>query len=235
VPGLRTLMTTVVLAAAGVATALAVTGRAPAATRGGTLHGSVGPGFTISLKDDGGNPVTHLNPGQYTIVVDDQSEFHNFDLSGPGVEQRTDVDATGSVTWNVTLADGVYTFICDAHPTLMKGAFAVGSATVPATTTSTTSTAPPKTLVGNVGPGYTIRLAGSSGRTVRRLVHGRYRIVVHDRSSSHDFHLSGPGVDKRTSVAGVGTKSWVVTLRKGTYRFRCDVHGTIMRGSFKVT
>jgi len=94
--GFRTLVFAVSVAAAGVGAALALTARAPAATGGGTLHGSVGPGFSISLKDDSGSAVKHLDPGQYTIVVNDQSDMHNFDLFGPGVQQRTEVDTVGT-------------------------------------------------------------------------------------------------------------------------------------------
>jgi plastocyanin len=54
-------------------------------------------------------------------------------------------------------------------------------------------------------------------------------------ASIHDFHLTGPGVDKKTSVAGTGTAKWTVKLKKGTYRFVCDPHHTIMHGVLKVT
>ena len=54
-----------------------------------TLVGTVGPGFTINLTDESGNRVTHLDPGTYTITVNDKSNLHNFDLRGPGVSQST--------------------------------------------------------------------------------------------------------------------------------------------------
>ena len=37
------------------------------------------------------------------------------------------------------------------------------------------------------------------------------------------------------SVAAVKTYTWKVTLKKGTYRYVCDPHKTIMKGSFTVT
>jgi plastocyanin len=46
--------------------------------------------------------------------------------------------------------------------------------------------------------------------------------------------LTGPGVNKATSVSGTGKKTWNVTLKKGTYKYLCDVHSSIMHGSFKV-
>ena len=80
-----------------------------------TLHGVVGPGFTINLTDDSGNRVTHLDPGTYTIDVKDQSNQHNFDLQGPGVSQATDVEFVGSATWTVTFTEGTYKYNCDAQ------------------------------------------------------------------------------------------------------------------------
>ena len=48
---------------------------------------------------------------------------------------------------------------------------------------------------------------------------------MNDRASIHDFHLTGPGVNKVTSVAGTGQTTWTVTLQKGkTYRFMSDPH-----------
>jgi plastocyanin len=92
---------------------------------GATLNGSVGPGFDISLKDTSGNDVTTLTPGTYTIDVNDQADIHNFHLSGPGVDEATDVSGTGTTTWTVTLQDGTYTFQCDPHASQMNGSFEV--------------------------------------------------------------------------------------------------------------
>ena len=83
---------------------------------GGTLTGTVGPGFTISLTMNGA-PVTQLDPGDYTIQVSDKADLHNFHLSGPGVNDATDVPGTGDATWNVTFVDGTYSYVCDASPT----------------------------------------------------------------------------------------------------------------------
>jgi plastocyanin len=84
-------------------------------------------------------------------------------------------------------------------------------------------------LTGTDGPGFTITM---SKATVKA---GTYTITIHDRSNIHDFHLTGPGVDKKTSVSAVSTTQWKVTLKKGTYRFVCDPHHTIMHGVLKVT
>jgi plastocyanin len=73
------------------------------------------------------------------------------------------------------------------------------------------------------------------GKKVSTLKAGRYTIVVRDTASDHDFHLTGPGVNKSTTVGGTGTQTWTVTLKKGTYKYVCDPHAIFMKGSFTVT
>jgi plastocyanin len=85
------------------------------------------------------------------------------------------------------------------------------------------------TLVGTDGPGFTITM---SKKVVPA---GTYVIVIKDRSPIHNFHLTGPGVDKATSVPFVGTVKWTVKLKKGAYKFVCDPHAAIMVGELKVT
>jgi plastocyanin len=93
----------------------------------------------------------------------------------------------------------------------------------------------PVTLRGTVGPGFTINVT-LAGKKVTQLNRGvRYRLVVADRSSIHDFHLTGPGLDRViTTVEFTGTKSLVFTARKGSYRYVCDPHSAFMHGGFRV-
>jgi plastocyanin len=92
----------------------------------------------------------------------------------------------------------------------------------------------PATLTGTVGPGFTITLT-KAGKKVTALPAGSYVIKVQDKSSIHNFHLTGPGVNKKTTVGGTGTTTWKLTLKKGTYKYVCDPHASFMKGSFKVT
>ena len=85
------------------------------------------------------------------------------------------------------------------------------------------------TLTGTVGPGFTITM---NKKTVKA---GTFVITIRDLASIHDFHLTGPGVNKTTSVTGTGTTKWTVKLNKGTYHFVCDPHHTIMHGVLNVT
>jgi len=98
----------VALAAAVAVAVLGAAGGAGAQSQ--TLTGVVGPGFTIRLTDSTGAAVKHLDPGTYTIQVQDLSPEHNFHLTGPGVDQATDVETTGTVAWTVTFTDGSYHF-----------------------------------------------------------------------------------------------------------------------------
>jgi plastocyanin len=89
-------------------------------------------------------------------------------------------------------------------------------------------------LTGTVGPGFTITLT-RLGKKVTTAKAVRYSITVADKSNIHNFRLIGPGVNREiTTIGFVGTKTVIVKLKKGTYRFICDPHATIMKGSFKV-
>jgi len=90
------------------------------------------------------------------------------------------------------------------------------------------------TLKGTDGPGFTITLKKGTTK-VTKVKAGKYKIVIRDLSNIHNFHLTGPGVNKKTGVTAKGTFTWTVTLKKGAYKFICDPHAAIMKGSFKVT
>ena len=206
---------------------------APAAD--GKLFATVGPGFTISLTDSAGSPVTRLDPGTYDIEIDDRSVEHNFHLFGPGgVNAGTGVEFVGIRTVTVTLGNGEFTFACDPHAYDMIGRFTVGSGNATPPPPSGGGGGSGTKLVATVGPKATISLT-KGGRKVTKLKPGRYSITVRDRSAFHNFHLKGPGaVNKKTGVAYIGTKTWGVRLRVGLYRYRCDPHQAGMNGSFRV-
>jgi plastocyanin len=170
--------------------------------------------FTISLRDSSGNPVTHLDAGTYDIEVHDLSETHNFRLHGPGVEQATDIGSKEDVVWTVALADGKYRFECSAHASVMNGWFTVG-------------TVAPTPLAAAVGPKRTISLKPKIVEV------GPATLTVNDRSRTDNFHLTGPGVNKKTGVAFRGRVTWNVSLQPGSYTYRSDKHKRL-RGSFVV-
>jgi plastocyanin len=196
------------------------------------LVARVGPSFTISLSTETGARVTKLDPGTYSIRVEDMSEEHNFHLKGPGVDRATEIGDVGTQEWTVTLRDGAYTYVCDPHQGQMKGAFTVGN--VPVTPTPPAAT--PKKLVLTSGPGFSITLRTSAGKAARSLKLGTYSVTVRDRSAMHNAHIAAPGVNRLTTVPFTGTRTWKVRLaRVGTLSFVCDPHARQgMRGSAKI-
>mgnify|MGYP003291911310 CR=1 FL=1 len=103
----------------------------PSVAQARELRGTVGPAFTISLIDESGNRVTHIEAGTHTIVITDNSIDHNFHLTGPGVDVLTEIEFVGTMTWTLTFVDGIYHFVCDPHVDVMNGRFAVGTAALP--------------------------------------------------------------------------------------------------------
>jgi plastocyanin len=90
-------------------------------------------------------------------------------------------------------------------------------------------------LEGVVGPGYKIEVERSD-RDVKTLKAGTYKLKVEDKSSIHNFHLSGPGLNKKTSVSYTGRQTWTIKLKPGRYTYQCDPHASVgMKGHFTVT
>ena len=109
-----------------IAAAITVSSAASAATTAApVLRGTVGPGFTITLKSASGTPVRTLKHGAYTFAIRDLSGIHNFHLRGPGVNKTTSVAQIGKANWTVRLRPGRYSYVCDPHHTFMHGSFIV--------------------------------------------------------------------------------------------------------------
>jgi hypothetical protein len=217
----RTLLITA-LALAAVSIPTAATGSSDRATV--TLTGVVGPGFGISLRNADGTGVRHLDPGTYDISITDNSAEHNFHLRGPGVDQITGLEETGTVTWTVTFTDGTYNYQCDPHRTVMKGSFTVGNVPPPPT--------PPGRLSGKVTARAITLMNG--GSRVRSVAENTYRVTVNDTSTKQNFHLTGPGVNKKTGVAAKARKTWTLSLKPGKYTYRSDKNRRLKR-TFTVT
>ncbi|HEV8100012.1 MAG TPA: hypothetical protein VGP56_12735 [Gaiellaceae bacterium] len=202
--------------------AVLLPGAAHSAAKGTALNVTVGPGFSIKVADANGQTVSHLPTGDYSITIKNlsPSSEHNFHLTGPGIDKASAFDNT-TVTWDVTLTDGVYKYKCDAHPTLMKGSFGAGAVPPPPPPTATK-------LTGKVGPKKAISLKKGSS-AVKTLVAGKYKVVVSDLTKTDNFHLSGPGVNKKTGVKFKGTTSWTLRLKPGKYTFRSDATKKLKR------
>jgi plastocyanin len=107
------------LVAAGAVALLATSPAAPMSPP--KLAGTVGPGFTISLKHNG-KAVKTLKAGSYTFVISDKATIHNFVVEGPGVERDiTTPSFTGTKTVTIKLRKGKYKFYCRPHESSMFG------------------------------------------------------------------------------------------------------------------
>lgn len=200
--------------------AVLLPGAAQSAATATPLNVTVGPGFTIKVTDATGHNVTQLDPGDYALTIKNLSlaQEHNFHISGPGGVDMASAFDNNTVTWNLTFVDGVYKWKCDAHPTQMKGSINVGPPPPPA----------PVKLTGKVGPKKTISLKKGVA-AVKALVAGRYKLVVTDASKADNFHLTGPGVNKKTGVKFKGGATWTLTFKTGKYTFRSDATKKLKR------
>jgi plastocyanin len=118
--------------------------------------------------------------------------------------------------------------------TLLALTVAAATGALPAATAFGGQSATP-TLIGTVGPGFTINLK-QAGKAVKTLKAGTYKFVIHDKAAIHSFAMDGPnGFAKDfTKVPFIGTKTVTVKLKAGKYKFYCPPHEAMMFGNFTV-
>ena len=96
------------------------------AATGTKLIGSVASDdFTITLTTEDGTAVTSLPAGDYTLEIVDNSDIHNFHLTGTGVDVMSEVGEQEDEDYPITLVAGSYHFQCDPHASTMFGDFEV--------------------------------------------------------------------------------------------------------------
>ena len=211
----------VLFAASIVALALALTGFAGRADNP-TLIAFVGTndGFDIGVTDSNGNAITRIPPGTYTFLVRDRSRIHNFHFASNEdrtVDFRTELDFVGEMSFTVTLLDDTqYAYACEPHWQSMNGSLLSTNRPAPTPPPPPPPAPKPKTLRASVTAG------GTAHASARSLKAGRYRVVVSDASKRHNFHLTGPGVNRRTTAAFTGRTTWTLRLKRGAYRFGSD-------------
>jgi plastocyanin len=91
-----------------------------------TLTGTVGPGFTITVKMNN-KVVKSLKAGSYKLVIQDKAAIHGFSLDGPHgyAKDFTTVPFTGTKTFTLKLKAGAYKYYCPPHEPKMFGRFTV--------------------------------------------------------------------------------------------------------------
>lgn len=94
---------------------------------------------------------------------------------------------------------------------------------------------PPPQLTATVTakPSTTLTLRPKALR-VQRLKASWYTLTIRDLSAKQNFHLTGPGVNRRTGVQFRGIAIWGVHLRPGVYRYRSDRASTQGGHTFRV-
>ncbi|MBA3734663.1 MAG: hypothetical protein H0W90_05615 [Actinobacteria bacterium] len=91
-------------------------------------------------------------------------------------------------------------------------------------------------LTGEVGPAYSIEVKNKAGKDLKTIKAGTYKIKVEDKASIHNFHLMGPGLNKKTGISFKGDTVWTIKLKPGRYTYQCDPHAASgMKGHFTVT
>ena len=172
------------------------------------LVGTVGPGFTIDLADANGKHVDVLTAGAYSLVVHDLSDVHNFALGSQTTNARIltgSVEGVGDETYTLNLTPGRYAYACSAHPFTMNGTFTVVAATKPST------------------PSLSAKVTGSGvSLSPKTVTAGAVKLTVTDSSKTRNFHLVGPGVNRKTSKKFAGKVTWRLDLAAGTYKFGSD-------------
>ena len=118
-----------VAAVALIVLAFAATSLAASQATHPKLLGVVGKNdaFTISLTSKG-RAVKTLKAGTYTVVIQDDSTIHNYELDGPNGKSWTftSVGFTGTKTITLKLAKGTYKAFCSPHESIMFQHFTVG-------------------------------------------------------------------------------------------------------------
>jgi plastocyanin len=197
----------------------------------GTLTGSVGTSssgnaFSISLSE------STVPAGTYEFDITDYATIHNFDLLDPDnvSVDKTTVAGTGSVVWMVTLSPGVYTYHCDAHPTMLKGTLTVtGGTTSTSTTTgaSTTSTSTSTTTPSTTTAPTTTDTGGSPLKVRIASVHATRKLVV--------VTVKANQLTRAAAVLMHKGKRLARTARDGkTLKLRLKPRHSLARGSYVV-
>lgn len=77
-------------------------------------------------------------------------------------------------------------------------------------------------------------LTDGGGTPAAQLAPGTYELAITDRSSVHNFHLHGPGVDVDSGQTATGSTTRTVNFADGYYAFGSDPFFDRMRGELTV-
>ena len=217
-------------------------------TSGGVLLVMTADGTTIRTSTA---PGAVIPPGPYQVIFNDdvpdsRDIQHLLRLQGPGVNLQTDMAAGDNKTelYDVVLApSSTYTFADDRQPSLAHVVFSTassgsaassGSSSGGTSTGSSSGTSSNSDIAGSdvkAAP-FRGRLAGSVGATgkltftaggtrVLKILSGRYKITVDDRTSKGGFtmqQINKPAITL-TGLSFVGKRTVTVDLKAGQWMF----------------
>lgn len=216
-------------------------------TSGGVLLVITADGTTIRTSTA---PGAVILPGPYQVIFNDdvpdsRDVQHLLRLQGPGVNLQTDMAAGDNKTelYDVVLApSATYTFADDRQPSLAHVVFSTASSGSAAssgsssggTSTGSTGTSSNSSIVGSDVKADPFRgsLAGSvsatgkltftaGGARVLKILSGRYKITVDDRTPKGAFimqQLHKPAITL-TGLSFVGKRTVTVDLKAGQWLF----------------
>ena len=195
-------------------------------------------------------PFAVISPGQYQVIFnndmpDTRDIQHQFRLQGPGVNVQTDLAAGDNKTelYDVVLVpSSIYTYADDRQPSLAHVVFSTASTATAGTGTSSsggssagsTGKSSNSSIVGSdLKPSvFRGKLAGSVGGTgkltltaggtkIAKILSGRYKITVDDRTAKLGFtmqQIRKPAITL-TGLSFVGKRTVTVDLKAGQWMF----------------
>ena len=119
----------------------------------------------------------------------------------------------------------------------MSRAFLAAALVAVATALPAAATAPQSLIVPRLNAKVTagtISLRSAAGIRLSSIPQNTYKITVSDSTRAQNFHLIGPGVNRKTGIAATVKRSWTLALDPGKYVYRSD-RNRKLRGSFTVT
>ena len=230
-----------------------------------TLYVSYALNCTFTITDDSGKRVTSIAPGAYQVDVNtpvlfgyldpkdggcsgDGYGYVNFQLTGPGVNLTTTIDAGCETDYQFPpttfKASSTFTAQEMSQPSVTRSVFttlASGSPPIPTKNAYTPTSGKGTTSQDIVGSGISAAVRGtltgtlsangkptltSKGKTVSTLKAGRYMFAITDQDPKASFilviHQTGflaPKSNDLTGVAFVGKQRKIVTLKSGTWMY----------------
>ena len=201
--------------------AVLLPGAAHSAATATPLNVTVGPGFSIKVADASGHNVTQLDPGDYSLTIKNLSlaQEHNFHITGPRKRRR---HVLGLRQQHRHLEPDLRGRRLQVEVRRASDADEGLHQRRPAATRADQADRQGRAEEDDLAEEGLSRRSRPSSRA-------SYKVVVTDATKADNFHLTGPGVNKKTGVKFKGGATWTLTLKRGKYTFRSDATKKLKR------